>query len=163
MPKKDNCQVTHLQCREIQAPLVAALIKGYSEKIGKEQAIAIAEEIIINDAIEAGKTMAEKFSGNSLHELRHVVEQVWSAGGIMKIENLEESDTALRFDVSYCGYAQMYEELGLKEFGYLLSCCRDFAFLEGFNREIELTRTKTVMQGDGSCDFCFTKKAGKSR
>ncbi len=158
MTEKNKSQVTHLQCREIQAPLVAALIKGYSEKIGKDQAISIAEEIVTNDAIESGKNLAEKFSGNSFRELRRIVEEVWSAGGIMKIENLEESDTLLRFDVTHCGYAEMYERLGIREFGYLLSCCRDFAFLDGFNPEIELTRTKTVMQGDNVCDFCFIKK-----
>jgi len=160
MSGKDISQVSHLQCREIQAPLVAALIKGYAGKIGKDQAITIAEDIIINDAIQSGKKIAENFSGNSLQELRRVVEEVWAADGIMKIENLVESDTSLRFDVTSCGYAEMYERLGIKEFGYLLSCCRDFAFMEGFNPEIELTRTKTVMQGDTICDFCFTKKAG---
>ena len=158
MTKNKKPLVSHLLSREIQAPLVAALIKGYSDNLGEEKAIAIAKEVICKDAIEAGKNLAEKFSGNSLKELFRIVEEVWSADGTMTFENLKLSDNSLSFDVTFCGYVAAYERLGLKEFGYLLSCCRDFAFMDGFNPEIELMRTKTIMQGDGVCNFCYRVK-----
>ncbi|MCP4727110.1 MAG: L-2-amino-thiazoline-4-carboxylic acid hydrolase, partial [bacterium] len=37
-------------------------------------------------------------------------------------------------------------------------CCRDFAFQDGFNPKIELVRTKTIMEGDDICDFCYKLK-----
>jgi len=52
----------------------------------------------------------------------------------------------------------MYEKLGIKELGCVLSCSRDFSFMEGFNPEIELIRTKTIMEGSECCDFRYVKK-----
>ncbi len=65
---------------------------------------------------------------------------------------------SLKFDVTRCKYAEMYERLGMKELGNLLSCYRDFAFLDGFDPDIELKRTKTLMEGDDLCDFCYMQK-----
>ena len=76
----------------------------------------------------------------------------------MKIQIIRETDSELFFDVTYCGYAQMYEKMGLKELGFILSCSRDFPFMEGFNPEIELSRAKTIMEGAGYCDFRYKKK-----
>jgi hypothetical protein len=53
----------------------------------------------------------------------------------------------------------MYEKLGIKELGCVLSCSRDFSFMEGFNSEIELIRTKTIMGGFECCDFRYVRKA----
>ena len=39
--------------------------------------------------------------------------------------------------------------------GYYLSCGRDAAFAEGFNPDIRMTRTQTIMQGAAFCDFRF--------
>jgi hypothetical protein len=36
-----------------------------------------------------------------------------------------------------------------------MSCRRDFAFARGFNPRLRLQRTKTIMAGDGVCDFVF--------
>jgi hypothetical protein len=49
----------------------------------------------------------------------------------------------------------MYRALGLAELGGSLSCQRDFALAQGFNADIELTRTQTIMGGAPFCDFRF--------
>ena len=41
----------------------------------------------------------------------------------------------------------MYRALGVSELGGLLSCNRDFALGEGFNADLRLTRTQTLMEG----------------
>ena len=156
--KKKNVSVTHLMRREIQAPIVSALIKGFAEEFGIEKTHALAKKIICKDALASGKTLSEKYSGNSLNELLKIVEEVWAKDDTMEIKNLSLSENALKFDVTRCGYAEMYEQLGIRELGYLLSCCRDFAFMDGFNPELELVRTKTIMEGDDICDFCYKRK-----
>ena len=67
-------------------------------------------------------------------------------------------EKGLYFDVIECKYADLYEKLGIKEIGNILSCSRDFFFMEGFNPEIELKRTKTIMEGCDFCNFRFVKK-----
>ena len=64
----------------------------------------------------------------------------------------------LRFNVNRCRYAEFYKELGLADLGYLIHCNRDHAMIDGFNPDLKLTRTRTVMEGASHCDFRFAKK-----
>ncbi len=49
----------------------------------------------------------------------------------------------------------MYRALGLADLGSSLSCQRDYALAQGFNTDIKLERTQTIMQGAPHCDFRF--------
>jgi hypothetical protein len=40
----------------------------------------------------------------------------------------------------------------------ILSCNRDYALIEGFNADIALTRTQTIMQGASHCDFRYRQR-----
>ncbi len=64
----------------------------------------------------------------------------------MSIELLEQSETTLAFHV-VCRYADMYRESGFSDYGMILSCNRDFAMIQGFNAQIKLSRTQTIMEG----------------
>ncbi len=156
--KEKTTSIYHLMCREIQAPIVSALIEGFAEEFGTEKTQAVAKKIIGKDAALSGKTLSEKYSGNSLKELLKIVEEVWGKDGTMEFKNISLSKDTLKFDVTRCGYADMYEKMGIKELGSLLSCYRDYTFLDGFNPDIELVRAKTLMDGDDICDFCYMLK-----
>jgi hypothetical protein len=150
---------THLQCREIQAPLVAALIEGFAAEFGRGRAQAVTAAIIDRDAARSGRDLAARF-GDSLADLHRIVEEVWATDDAMELANVELDDRGLRFDVVRCGYAEMYERLGLADLGCLLSCRRDFAFMDGFNPGLRLVRTKTIMEGGEVCDFRYEPVAG---
>ena len=156
---KDNgIKIPHLKRREIQAPLVSSLIKGFAREIGYDRAIEVTQKVIKEDAILSGKGLAEQFAGNSMAELSKIVQNVWAQDDAMQIEIIRQNDSELSFDVTYCGYVELYENLGIRELGFVLSCSRDFPFVEGFNPEIELRRTKTIMEGAECCDFRFKRK-----
>jgi hypothetical protein len=108
--------------------------------------------------MRSGKKLAQEYSGNTIAEMSKIVKEVWAKDDTMKIEIIREDDKALFFDVTYCGYADMYEKMGIKELGFILSCNRDFPFAEGFNPEIGLRRTKTIMEGAECCDFRYEKR-----
>ena len=150
-------KITHQKLREIQAPIVSSLIYGFAGEIGYEKAMKIARNAINEDAIAAGKKMAEEYKGNTLTELSKIVKEVWANDGAIEMKMIKETDSKLFFDVTYCGYAQMYEKMGIKDMGSTLSCIRDFSFLKGFNPQIELRRTQTIMEGAKYCDFRFEK------
>ena len=76
----------------------------------------------------------------------------------MEMEVLEQNEQRLAYNVTRCGYADMYRQLGLAELGKTLSCGRDFALIEGFNPEISLTRTQTILDGASYCDFRYEVK-----
>jgi len=87
------------------------------------------------------------------------VSQVWASGGGLEIEWLQKSADKLDFNVTGCGYAEFYKELGLPELGCLFHCNRDFAMAEGFSSQIALQRSQTIMEGADHCDFRFRRKA----
>jgi hypothetical protein len=80
----------------------------------------------------------------------------FSQGGAQEAEVLEADQHRAAVNITRCQYAEMYKKHGLAEFGILLSCGRDFDLIEGFNPDIKLARTKTIMEGNEICDFRFT-------
>jgi len=159
MDKREcDIKITHLMRRKIQAPIVSSLIKAFANKIGYDNTIEIVKQVVREDAILSGRTLADKYGGNTLIELSEIVNEVWADDDAMKIKIIKENKNELCFNVVSCKYADMYEKLGIRELGSILSCSRDFSFMEGFNPEIELIRTKTIMEGSECCDFRYVKK-----
>ena len=139
-------KITHQKCREIQAPIVSSLIYGFAREIGYEKALEIAKNVISKDAAASGKKSAQEYFGNTIAELSKIVKDVWAKDNALIIEVLKENETTLFFDVTHCEYAQMYDKMGIKDIGVILSCNRDFSFMEGFNPQIELRRTKYIIE-----------------
>ena len=146
-----------LKRREIEARIVAPLLEALGKEFGRERVLEIAREAIINVAREQGLKLAEGLDGNTL---LHFAEgtAAWKQDNALEIEILELNQDRYAFNVTRCRYAEMYRALGIPELGALLSCNRDFSLIEGFNPEVTLTRTQTIMQGAGCCDFRFVRK-----
>ena len=44
--KESDIKITHLKCREIQAPIVSSLVKGFAQEIGYEKANEIIKKTV---------------------------------------------------------------------------------------------------------------------
>ena len=143
--------------REIEALMAVPLIKGYIEELGRDKALAIAARIVRSLALESGQALAALAGGDSLEKLAGGL-SMFSQGGALEMEMLEQTEDRLSWDVKRCKYAEMYKAHGLEDFGVLLSCGRDYALFEGFNSQIQLDRTKTIMEGGDVCDFRLSLK-----
>jgi hypothetical protein len=146
--------LTLLERREIEARIVGPLIRAVIDEVGEARALEIVRGVVSILARESGKELARAFGTASLEAFAGCLDQ-WKAGGALEIEVLEQSAENLDFNVTRCRFAEMYRALGLADLGFSLSCQRDFALVEGFNPEIRLTRTQTLMQGAPFCDFRF--------
>ena len=149
--------ITHLERRKIEAAVLIPMLQAFQRAIGEDRANEIAREVIMELARQDGERWAQQFA-QDLSGMDAVF-GVASGGGSLEIEQLEESAEELHFDVTRCRYAEFYKELGLPELGYLFSCGRDFAMVEGFSRDITLERTQTIMEGACRCDFRFARRA----
>lgn len=150
-------EVSLIEKREIEALIAAPLIKGYAELIGLEKSLEIAAGVIRKLARDAGRQIATEKGSSTLRDLADVVKTLWShSNETLEVVFIELSETVLDFRVTRCRYAEQYANLGLHKFGYCLSCSRDAAFAEGFNPEIKMSRTQTIMEGAPYCDFRFT-------
>jgi hypothetical protein len=149
--------LTLLERREIEARIVGPLIRGFMVELGTEKTLVIVRGIISSLARDAGAEIARSLGEASLEAFASCLDR-WKEAGALEINVLEQSAERLAFDVTRCRYAEMYRALGMAELGASLSCQRDFALIEGFNPEIELTRTQTLMEGASHCNFRFQRR-----
>lgn len=134
---------------EAQIPLVRAM----EAELGKTRAHQLVREALdkANRAIVAQRgslldipTLATEFAG-------------FGEGVRYEFETLEQTDTLLRNQVTHCDYAEFMEQIGARDLGELLICNGDFAMADELGLKLE--RSKTCMNGDGQCDFCYHVKA----
>ncbi len=154
-------KLTLLERREIEARIVGPLIRAVREELGEEKTLALVRRVISGLARESGAELARAFGEASLGAFARCLDR-WQEGGALEVEVLEQSDDRLDFNVTRCRFAELYRALGLEDLGASLSCQRDFALIEGFNPDVELTRTQTIMEGAPFCDFRFRKNASRS-
>jgi hypothetical protein len=143
-----------LEQREIEARVVGPLIRAFAAELGEERALATVREVIKNLARESGRELAQLLGEQTLDAFARSLDR-WRENGALELEILEQSPARLSFNVRRCRYAEMYRALGLADLGASLSCQRDYALVQGFNAEIQLTRTQTIMEGAPFCDFRF--------
>ena len=141
--------------REIEALMIKPFLDAFEQELGHEKTYAIAEKVVQEIAKAQGAEYVEVLGGNDAAALKRQ-EEAWTAGDALEVENdLSEDGTVLKQTVKRCAYVDMYERIGMKDLGAMLSCMRDEYFYAGFNPEMEMTRTKTLMCGGDCCDFYF--------
>jgi hypothetical protein len=143
--------------REIEARILAPIVDALGQRFGRDEVVAIVRDVIVALAREQGRAMAETRQDISLRGFAGTLEP-WTRDGALELEVREQDDERLAFDVTRCRYAEMYRALGIPELGSVLSCNRDAALIEGFNANVRLVRTQTIMQGAPCCDFRYSTK-----
>jgi hypothetical protein len=140
--------------REIEARILAPLLEALGNEFGRERVLEVTRDVIIQIARQQGEQIAEGGGGNSLAHFAASLEN-WQKDDAMQIELLEQNEKKFSFNVIRCRYAELYQTLGIPELGQILSCNRDFSLIEGFNPQIKLARSQTIMEGAPFCDFRF--------
>ena len=147
-------EVPVLLRREIEALMVKPFLDAFEKELGHEKTYEIVEKVIAEIAFEQGKDYAVVLGGNGIDALMGQAES-WSANDALDMQMYVENETDCYSPVKRCAYVDMYERIGMKELGKVLSCLRDEFFYQGFNPEMEMCRSKTLMDGGDCCDFCF--------
>lgn len=159
LPSADRLnEVGVLTRREIEARILAPVVDALGQAFGRDKVVAIVRDVIVGIARDQGRAMAEARGDASLTSFAATLEP-WTRDDALRLEVREQSDERLSFDVTRCRYAEMYRALGIPELGAVLSCNRDAALIQGFNPDVTLTRTQTIMQGAPCCDFRYERKA----
>ncbi|PWH17779.1 MAG: hypothetical protein DDG59_07650 [Anaerolineae bacterium] len=146
-----------LKRREIEARILKPVLEAFARELGWERTIEILQGVIIAIAREQGRELAQSQGGCSLQQFAASLEN-WQKDDAMQIDILVQNEEEFSFNVQRCRYAEMYRALGMEQLGRVLSCSRDQALIEGFNPEIELTRTQTILEGAPFCDFRYRIK-----
>ncbi len=143
-----------LKRREIEARILAPFVEALAERFGRDQVIEILRKIVIEVARAQGAELARAMGSDDLPAFANKMD-AWTMDDALQIEILEQNEQAFDFNVTRCRYAELYRSLGIAELGATLSCNRDYSLIEGFNPQVKLTRTQTIMEGAAYCDFRY--------
>ena len=156
-PDTLNARIGVLTRREVEARMLAPLIEALGQEFGRARVIEIVREVIIRIAQEQGAALAESMGSDGLPAFADST-RFWTQDNALEIEVLQQSEEAYDFNVTRCRYAELYRALGVPELGAVFSCNRDAALIEGFNPDVEFTRTQTIMGGAPFCDFRYRRR-----
>jgi hypothetical protein len=151
----------------IQAQVLVPLVKALQAELGEARANDLVRRALGETYRRFGEDFWRAKTGGEPGEA-DVGKAIGSAfrtyarGDALDYTVIEQSKDAFAFDVTTCRYAEFYQALGEPELGFLLVCEADFATAEGFGPDIELTRTQTLMQGAGHCDFRYRRLTPRS-
>ncbi|MDF0606680.1 L-2-amino-thiazoline-4-carboxylic acid hydrolase [Neisseriaceae bacterium TC5R-5] len=158
MNDEQRNEIGILQRRRIEAEIIKPIYEIMKRELGIEKAQAIIEEAITETAVNTGKQFAAQESAPTSIASFVSLQYLWEKDDALQIEVLANNAENYDYNVKRCRYAEMYQELGLAEIGFLLSCNRDSKFIEGYAPHIQLERPHTIMNGDGFCDFRYHKQ-----
>ena len=152
---KDNLtqDIGVLLRRETEARILIPFIENLVKEIGKTKTLDILEETIKTVARKEGEELSKEY-GNNVDAFLETL-SFWTKDNALEIDILDKSDSKLDFNVTRCKYAEMYKSMGVNSLGAILSCNRDGALIEGFNKKAKLDRKQTIMNGDKCCTFRY--------
>jgi L-2-amino-thiazoline-4-carboxylic acid hydrolase len=154
MPSDTLNEIGVLRRREIEARILAPVVDALGAEFGRERVIEIVKRVIVEIAHQQGRSLASQAGANTLDRFARSKTD-WVKGEALETTDLALTETTYEFNVTRCRYAEMYRALGIPELGTVLSCGRDFALGEGFNPDLKLARTQTLMEGAPHCDFRY--------
>ena len=144
-----------IERRRIEAELLKEVYTTLVERVGKDEARHVISVSVRRSSIaQAGQFAKQAQGGTSLQSFIDI-QSNWTAENALEIEPLHRDETRFDFNVTRCRYAEMYKAMGLGEIGGLLSCNRDGSFCEGYDPNLKMTRTQTIMEGASHCDFRY--------
>ena len=130
---------TLFEKRTIEAKALKPILEALVKKIGLEETKSLLRGVNEEVARREGKLMAQALGSDSVTAMADEM-STWGEDGSLEEEVLEKTDRSYVFNITRCKFAELYGELGLRELGYALSCCRDDTFIEGYNPKIKLHR-----------------------
>jgi len=149
-----NVRIGVLTRREVEARVLAPVIDAFAAEFGRDRVVALLERALTEVARAQGRELAARQGGSTLAHFARSLEE-WTREDALEIEIVEQSTTVFAFNVTRCRYAELYGALGIGDLGRALSCARDAGLIAGFNPDITLQRTQTIMDGEPYCDFVY--------
>jgi hypothetical protein len=150
--------ISALEQAKIQAQVLVPLIKVLQAELGEERANALVRKALGGVYRRLGEQWLQTKGSRNVGEGMASAFAAFAKGDALDYSVRAQSQETYEIDVTRCRYAQFYQELGEPELGFLLVCSSDFPFAEGFDPDLTLTRSQTIMQGASHCDFRYRRR-----
>ena len=115
------------------------------------------EEIVLESRakkIEADwRKIAEEHGRNDIQGIKETL-WTWVLDEGIEYE-VTDTEEGTQFRVTRCPLAEMAQELGATDWGFICFCADDPPMVAGFNPKMGFRRTKTLMEGHDCCDHFY--------
>jgi predicted ArsR family transcriptional regulator len=148
-------ELTLLERRRLEAGVLVPVIRAMQAEFGEERVNEVVGQTIREIARQQGEATRAAGPIDSMEKLAARFQNGVLREGSLIVDVVENDEARFGFNVTRCKFMEMYEEMGARDLGFLLSCNRDFAMFEGMAPEMEFSRTQTRMQGASHCDFRY--------
>jgi L-2-amino-thiazoline-4-carboxylic acid hydrolase len=155
--------ISVIQQAKIQAQVLVPLVKALQAELGEARANALVRKALGDTYRRHGEEFWQTKTEKNLGKTMASAFATYARDDALDYKVIEQSQDSFEMDVTGCRYAEFYKELGEPELGFLLVCSADFDTAEGFDSDIKLTRTQTIMQGAGHCDFRYRRVSEAQR
>ena len=148
---------------KIQAQVLVPLVQALQAELGEERAHAIVRKALGDLYRKYGEKWWRTRGARGLGEKVASAFEMFAAGDALEYEVIKNTPDAYELNVTQCRYAEFYKKIGAPELGFLLTCSgdADFFHAQGFDADVRLTVTQTIMQGASHCDFRYARKSGE--
>ena len=106
---KTHCEsndLNRIEKRAIEASVIAPVIQAVAQRIGKEKAIAILQEVNEKEAFQRGQLLRRQLGTTGISELVDDV-ATWGIGGVIEMEVLEQTHETYHFNITQIGRAHV--------------------------------------------------------
>ncbi len=128
--------------------------------IGEEKLIAILKDSISKRSFQAAAQWA---SGIKTPDLKSYTEWMRKPDRffqhVVAYSIVEDTPETVELKVTKCLWAKTFTDAKQGDLGYAAVCFGDYAHAAGFSKHLSMVRTKTLMQGDDSCNHRYIWKA----
>ena len=149
--------ISLIQQAKIQAQMLVPLVKALQAELGEQRANELVRSALGDVYRRYGEEFWRRKNAKNLGEIMSSAFATFAREDALDYRVREQSQDAFEIDVTRCRYAEFYKELGEPELGFLLVCSADFTMARGFDSDIKLTRTQTIMEGASHCDFRYKR------
>jgi L-2-amino-thiazoline-4-carboxylic acid hydrolase len=153
--------ISVIEQAKIQAQVLIPLVKALQAELGEARANALVRKALRELYRRHGEEFWKAKNETNIGKALGSAFKTYARDDALDYRAHEQSEDAFAFDVTRCRYAEFYKEVGEPELGFLLVCSADFDTAQGFGGDVKLTRTQTIMQGAGHCDFRYKRVRGE--
>jgi predicted ArsR family transcriptional regulator len=147
--------LTLLERRRLEAGVLVPVIRAMQAEFGEAKVNEVVGKTIRDLAREQGEAARRENQIDTMKALANRFENGVLREGSLIVDIVENDEERFGFNVTRCKFMEMYEEMGARDLGFLLSCNRDFAMFEGMAPDLNFSRTQTRMEGAAHCDFRY--------
>ena len=151
-----NPNISLLEKTRIQAQVLVPVMQAMRAEMGREKADALVRGALREWSKQIFAAIGNGIEGSPGRKFAKMNNALADVTEHEVTFHMHRNDEAAReFDITSCRFAEFFRAIGEPELGALLVCHTDTDIAEAGGRDVDFSRTQTLMQGASCCDFRY--------